>query len=96
MTRRYGATRNVPYADVDAKTDLLALKKPLCYWPPHISSRMSAQGSVLMVCPKPTVEVALPFVKKIIIKRTAQFGLKKANQLLRHKLATPLCGSCWA
>jgi hypothetical protein len=37
----------------------------------------SPYGSVFVICPRPTEELALPFVRKIIIDSTAQFTIKK-------------------
>ena len=70
-------TKGVSSESVDHKGDPLELAVPTVYRPPHISPRISAQGSVLMICPKPTEEVALPFSKKIIIDRSAEFTIKK-------------------
>ena len=70
-------TRGVPPVDENYSGDPLTIKNPKIYRPPHISPRIIAQGSVLMVCPKPTKEVSLPVIKKITIDRLAEPTLKK-------------------
>lgn len=57
--------------------DPFALKHAVSYRPPHISSRISSQGSILVICPEPTRALALPNQKKIIIKRRVEATLEK-------------------
>jgi hypothetical protein len=57
--------------------DPFMLEEPKCYRPPHITPRIPAQASVFVVCPKPTQEAALPFARKVIIRKNAQFTIKK-------------------
>ena len=52
--------------------DPLELQQVSVYRPPHATPRMSAQGSVLMICPQPTQEVQLLFKKKIVIRGEAR------------------------
>lgn len=70
-------TRGVPALDMDYPGEVLTLAAPHSYRPPHINPRITAQGSVFMICPNPTEEVALPFVRKIIVDRSAEFTIKK-------------------
>ncbi len=70
-------TKGVSSVNVDCSDDPLDLTAPTVYRPPHISPRISAQGSVLMICPKPTEEVALPFSRRIVIDHSAKFTIKK-------------------
>ncbi len=69
-------TKGVPSVDFDHNAPL-DLDEPKTYRPPHISPRISAQGSVLMICPNPTEIVTLPFSEKIVIARSAEFTIKK-------------------
>ncbi len=69
--------RGVPSVEIDYSGEVFTLADPMIYRPPHISPRIAAQGSVLMLCPKPTETVTLPFVKKIVIARSAEFTIKK-------------------
>ncbi len=70
-------TKGVSSVDPDYKDDPLALDTAKIYRPPHISPRISAQGSVLMICPDPTEVVGLPFCRKIVIDKSAKFTIKK-------------------
>lgn len=70
-------TKGVPSIEIDRSDDPLGLITPTVYRPPHISPRISAQGSVLMVCPNPTEEATLQFSKQILIDRSAEFTIKK-------------------
>jgi hypothetical protein len=70
-------TKGIQSLALDYSGDPFSLDKPAAYRPPHISSRISAQGSVLMICPTPTDELALGFSRKIVIDRKAEFTLKK-------------------
>ena len=53
------------------------LGNPASYRPPHISSRIGSQGSVLLVCPQPEEPLAPKFLRKIVIKEDAKFAIKK-------------------
>jgi hypothetical protein len=70
-------TRNMPSVDVDDDGDPLHITQPTVYRPPHIAPRIAAQGSVLMICPKPTECVELSDVHKITIDRSIEFTIKK-------------------
>lgn len=70
-------TRGIDTIEADSSNDPLDIKNACTYRPAHVSQRISAQASVLMVCPSPTSEVKLPFVKKITIAKDAEFRLKK-------------------
>ena len=61
----------------DRVTDPFGIEEPKVYRPPHISPRIAAQGSVLMICPEPTKEVRLPFLRKVVIDHAVQFTIKK-------------------
>lgn len=63
--------------DVEDPRDPLKIKSPCVYRPAHVSARIAAQASVLMLCPKPTEEVNLSFARKITIARGAEFTIKK-------------------
>lgn len=69
--------KGVRTASLDEPGDPLDLEEAAVYRPPHISPRIAAQGSVLMICPQPAQEVAPPFSKKIVIDREAEFTIKK-------------------
>lgn len=49
----------------------------MSYRPPYISPRIAAQGSVFVLCPQPAQPLTPPFVRKITIKRTSEFTIKK-------------------
>jgi hypothetical protein len=88
-------TRAVASVDPSNYADPLGIATPAIYRPPHISPRISAQGSVLMVCPTPATEVPLPFVRKIVIERKIEFQLKKrlsACGINRRSLFPDLAG----
>jgi hypothetical protein len=70
-------TNQVPFLEHSYSEDVLNFSDALVFRPAHISPRIAAQGSVLMVCPKPCANVSLPFVKKITISREVEFILKK-------------------
>lgn len=70
-------TRHVPPVQIEDTLDPLRTSEARVYRPPHISPRIVAQGSVLMICPNPTQEPLLPFKRKITIVHKAQFTLKK-------------------
>lgn len=57
--------------------DPFKVRTPQTYRPPHIAPRIAAQGSVLMICPKPTEAPRLDDLGEIIIKRSFQFQLRK-------------------
>ena len=69
--------RGIPSIELDSDRDPLALAEVLCYRPPHISPRISAQSSVFVLCPQPAVEIQPPFVRRILIEPQIQFTLKK-------------------
>jgi hypothetical protein len=64
-------------SSLDEPVDPLSVQGAVVFRPPHISPRIGAQGSVLMICPTPTKEVAPPFLEKIVISRKVEFTLKK-------------------
>jgi hypothetical protein len=70
-------SRDVCTVDMDYQSDPFDLPQPCCYRPAHISPRIAAQSSVFMICPTPTEELVLPFVRKIVIDYSAQFTIKK-------------------
>jgi hypothetical protein len=70
-------TKGVPQMPVDYQGEALTLAEPKSYRPTHINARITAQGSVFVICPNPTSELVLPFAKKITIRREAEFTLKK-------------------
>jgi FRG domain len=51
--------------------------RAVVYRPPHVAPRIGAQGSVLMVCPRPDQSVDLPVCGKIVIPRGRRFHLRK-------------------
>lgn len=69
--------RGLPSLEMDHQGEVLNFADAYCYRPPHINPRITAQGSVFVICPRPTCELALPFCKKITIAATAQFTIKK-------------------
>lgn len=88
-------TRGVDSLDAEKAVDPLAIKSAVVYRPAYVSPRISAQASVLMVCPKPTEAVKLPFVRKVTIARAAEFTIKKrlnACGLNRRQLFPDLQG----
>lgn len=70
-------TKGVPALDTDNTGDPFEIKAPGVYRPAHISPRISAQASVLMLCPTPTKEVKLKFAHKVTIAREVEFTIKK-------------------
>jgi len=75
--------------------DPFLLGGAMTYRPPHITPRIAAQGSVLMICPNPTDEVKLPFAKQIVIDREFEFTLQKrlnACGINRRQLFPDLSG----
>ncbi len=70
-------TKGVPALDSDNTGDPFEIKAPGVYRPAHISPRISAQASVLMLCPTPTKEVKLNFTHKVTIARGIEFTIKK-------------------
>ena len=70
-------TKGVHSVEVDSTVDPLDVREPNVYRPAHISPRIAAQGSVLMICPDPKHVVDLSFVRKITIARKVEFRLKK-------------------
>jgi hypothetical protein len=63
--------------DPDYVGDPFDLKNICIYRPPHISPRMSSQGSVLMLCPTPTLSVQPDPLHKIIVDGKQRFQLRK-------------------
>ena len=57
--------------------DPLKIRTAYVYRPAHVSPRIPAQASVLMVCPRPEQEAKLPFSRKISIARSIEFTIKK-------------------
>jgi hypothetical protein len=70
-------TRSVQSVGAEKNLDPLEIESVCVYRPAHISPRIAAQASVLMVCPNPTKEVKLPFARKITIAKAAEFTIKK-------------------
>lgn len=71
-------TKEVPSVEIEFSGDPLDLDSPKAYRPPHhVSPRIGAQASVLMICPNPTQELSLPSARKIVIDRLAEFTIKK-------------------
>lgn len=71
-------TRKISAVSQDKDLDQpLKISGPKSYRPPHISGRIGVQGSVLLVCPKPTEPLAPAFLEKIVIDEDAKFLLKK-------------------
>jgi hypothetical protein len=60
-------SKRVPSIEMDHQGEILNFADPYSYRPPHINPRITAQGSVFMICPRPTEELALPFLGKITI-----------------------------
>ncbi|MGH9364136.1 MAG: FRG domain-containing protein [Thermoanaerobaculia bacterium] len=69
--------KGVRAISLDEPGDPLDLQEPAVYRPPHISPRIAAQGSILMICPQPTREVATSFSARIVIDREVEFTIKK-------------------
>jgi hypothetical protein len=70
-------TRGIPSIDIDDPQDPLSIAEATAYRAPHLSPRIGAQGSALLICPSPAEEVQLEFVRKITIDRAAEFTIKK-------------------
>lgn len=70
-------TRSVRSISAEDERNPFDIDTPHIYRPAHVSPRIPAQASVLMVCPNPQEEVNLPFVRKIIITRLSELTLKK-------------------
>lgn len=70
-------SKGVRAIDMDHQGEALNFAEPYSYRPPHINPRITAQGSVFVICPRPIEELALPFVRKIVIDHSAQFTIKK-------------------
>jgi hypothetical protein len=88
-------THSVASIDPDDTCDPFTIRSPLVYRPAHVSPRIAAQASVLMVCPKPTRPVALSFLRKVTIARKSEFTLKKrlnACGVNKHVLFADLQG----
>jgi hypothetical protein len=70
-------TRAQHLLDPDHAGDPLDLNEIRVYRPPHISPRMSSQGSVLMLCPTPTLSAQPDPLHKIVIDGPQRFHLRK-------------------
>lgn len=70
-------TRGERQLSPDFVGDPFDLTIPCIYRPPHLNARMGAQGSVLMVCPRPVEEVKLVAGRKILITGNQRFHLRK-------------------
>lgn len=68
--------------------DPFSVTTPRIYRPPHIAPRIGAQGSVLMICPKPTEAPALKDLGEIIIARAFHFELRKRLNALAFNQRT--------
>lgn len=78
--RAIWVTRGVPKVGVESVDSIEAITEPAVYRPPHISPRIVAQASVLMICPEPTTDLALPRTKRITIQQSAvNILLKRLN-----------------
>ena len=87
--------RDIEPIPLDHDGDPFELEAPRSYRPSHITPRIPAQASVFVICPVPTKEISPPFAKKIIIRRKAQFTLKKrlsACGINRRQLFPDLSG----
>jgi hypothetical protein len=90
-------TRTVPSIEFDSSDDPLTLNFPMTYRPPHITPRITAQGSVFVVSSAPTKPLTLSFAKRVIIDRKAGFTIKKrlnACGINRRRLFPDLVGLC--
>lgn len=75
---RIWVVRDVPAVDTAGIADPFKIKMPRVYRPPHLSPRLGAQGSVLMICPKPTEPPILDGeVYEIVIAKNAKGELLK-------------------
>lgn len=95
-------SRGIESMPLDYKGDPFSVDVPGAYRPPHITPRIAAQASVFVVCPEPTKELAPPFAQKVVIRRNAQFTIKKrlsACGINRRQLFPDLSGLsdhlCW-
>jgi hypothetical protein len=70
-------TRGVDGIKPSAAVDPMAVKTVHIYRPPHLTPRMSSQGSVLMLCPTPTKEVAPTYLRKIRIDGKQRYHFRK-------------------
>jgi hypothetical protein len=70
-------TRGVKSIDPFTDTDPFAVDEPQIYRPAHVSPRIAAQASVLMICPNPVTAATLNFAHRITISREVEFLLKK-------------------
>jgi hypothetical protein len=69
--------RGIPSIPLDHPGDAFSVAEVCCYRPPHISPRISAQASVFVLCPNPTVPITPIFARMICISKGAQFTIKK-------------------
>ena len=70
-------TRGVKSVDPKTDTDPFAVQEPRIYRPAHVSPRIAAQASVLMICPTPETAATPSFARRITISREIEFLLKK-------------------
>jgi hypothetical protein len=70
-------TRGIPSIERQHYDAPLELREARIYRPPHITPRISAQGSVFLICPTPTTPPTLHSMNQIRIERGAEFTLKK-------------------
>ena len=74
-------TKDVPFIDGSYSGEVLTLADARIFRPPHISPRIGAQGSVLMICPTPCSDVSLPFRKKDCHFKQRQVHIEKIECL---------------
>ncbi len=65
-------------SDKDAERPL-RVGSPSAYRPPHIDDRIVSQGSVLVVCPRPTNELSMDYVRKVTIGQACKFTLTQQS-----------------
>jgi hypothetical protein len=70
-------TRGLKPVDAHSENDPFAIPDAAIYRPAHVSPRIAAQASVLMICPQPTEKVSPAFARRITISREVEFLLKK-------------------
>ena len=70
-------SRGISSIEMDHQGEIFNFADPYSYRPPHINPRITAQGSVFVICPRPTEELAQLFLRKITIDYSAQFTIKK-------------------
>jgi hypothetical protein len=70
-------TRSIESIDPFTNIDPFAVIEPRIYRPAHVSPRITAQASVLMICPDPVTAARPSFARRITISREVEFLLKK-------------------